>query len=76
LRARTLTLKVKYSDFQIITRSRTEASAIVGREDLDSIALALLEPLFPLEKSIRLLGVALSSLETSQGDDRQLTLEL
>ena len=41
------------------------------------MAQALLEPLFPTERGIRLLGVTLSSLESGASDvneDRQLTL--
>ena len=75
---RTVTLKVKYADFQQITRSRTIEPAVRSPEELISIAWSLLEPLFPVEKGIRLLGVTLSSLE--QGRDsaasRQLSLGL
>lgn len=46
--------------------------------ELTGIASALLEPLFPVEKGIRLLGVTLSSLEPQGegGGEEQLSLGL
>lgn len=81
LSARTLTLKVKFSDFQTITRSHTARARIASRDELAGLAVALLQPLFPLDKSIRLLGVSLSSFEADEGpgdaaDGPQLTLRL
>lgn len=76
---RTVTLKVKYSDFQQITRSRTIGTGVRSAGDLRDIALALLEPLFPVEKGVRLLGVTLSSLDEAAQDetpDPQLSLGL
>lgn len=63
---RTVTLKVKYADFQQITRSRTLPNAIDGTAALIEIAGRLLDTVFPATKGIRLLGVTLSSLEASQ----------
>lgn len=63
LTGRTVVLKVKYADFRQITRSRTLAAGLQRRQDLERIAEALLMPLFPTVKGIRLLGVTLSSLE-------------
>ena len=62
----TVTLKVKYADFQQITRSRTLPNAIDGTAALIEIAEGLLVTLFPAAKPIRLLGVTLSSLESSE----------
>ena len=58
-----MTLKAKYADFQQITRSRTVEVPIASRAALEELVYALLEPLFPVSKGIRLLGVTLSSLE-------------
>jgi DNA polymerase-4 len=66
-RGRTVTLKVKFNDFEIITRSRSVPIAVSSRSDLESLALALLRNEMPVPKPVRLLGVSLSSL---QGDDR------
>ena len=60
---RTVTLKVKYGDFQQITRSRTTPAPLTGSGELAAVALTLLAPLMPPPKGIRLLGVTLSSLE-------------
>ncbi|MFC3167587.1 DNA polymerase IV [Paracoccus fontiphilus] len=77
LTGRTVTLKVKYADFQQITRSRTLTGPVHGAQDLEAIAVGLLQPLFPVEKGVRLLGVTLSSLESEdQGEGQQLTLGL
>ncbi len=63
LRGRTVTLKVKYSDFQIVTRSRTLCAAVASETELRATGIDLLAQLLP-EKTIRLLGVTLSKLET------------
>lgn len=78
LTGRTVTLKVKYADFQQITRSRTIERGLRGADELTAIASVLLEPLFPVEKGVRLLGVTLSSLEPERDEDvvRQLSLGL
>ena len=61
-RGRTVTLKVKFANFQQITRSRTGQVQIGTRSELEQFGNALLEPLFPVAKGVRLLGVSLSSL--------------
>lgn len=62
IRGRTVTLKVKYADFQQITRSRTQHKPLASAADLLGIAFELLAGVFPTPKGIRLLGVTLSSL--------------
>lgn len=59
---RTVTLKVKYADFRQITRSRSLPRPVADRAELEEVSLALLAPLLPPEKGIRLLGVTLSAL--------------
>lgn len=77
LRARTVTLKVKYADFEQITRSRTVAELIPSAEEVEAIARGLLDPLFPVEKGIRLLGVTLSSFsDEHDAVEEQLRLKL
>src|SRR5277367_3862819 len=61
-RGRTVTLKVKFANFRQIARSRTTQTQIGIRSELEEVGNALLEPLFPVTKGIRLLGVSLSSL--------------
>jgi DNA polymerase-4 len=62
IRGRTVTLKVKFANFQQITRSRTGQTQIGTRSELEQLSNALLEPLFPVARGVRLLGVSLSSL--------------
>ena len=76
IRGRTVTLKVKFQDFQQITRSRSFASAVECRVYLEKAALDLLSALFPLRKGVRLLGVTLSGLEEKRGKRAQLALPL
>jgi DNA polymerase IV len=73
-RGRTVTLKVKFSNFRQITRSRTDAMPIATRRELEQLGNTLLEPLFPVTRGIRLLGISLSSLETE--GERQIDLSL
>jgi len=47
-----VTLKVKYADFQQITRSRTGQSLFSTRAEIEQLSYALLEPLFPVTKGI------------------------
>ncbi|MFC0219862.1 DNA polymerase IV [Pseudochelatococcus lubricantis] len=62
IRGRTITLKVKYADFQQITRSHTLPAAVDTQVTISQTVDSLLAPLFPTPKGIRLLGVTLSSL--------------
>jgi len=74
-KGRTVTLKVKFADFEIITRSRSVANAVASREDLERLSVALLQSEMPLPKPVRLLGVSLSSLqENDEGAEAQLAL--
>ncbi|UHG88989.1 DNA polymerase IV [Spirosoma oryzicola] len=74
---RTVTLKVKYADFQQITRSRTTPSLITDRTLLKQVSNELLTSLLPVQKGVRLLGIALSSLQDwSTARNGQLSLDL
>jgi DNA polymerase IV len=77
IRGQTVTLKVKFADFQQITRSKSVGDAIDSLADLERLSLGLLEPLLPTEKGVRLLGISLSSLTQAQATERrQLSLVL
>jgi len=67
-RGRTITLKVKFANFRQITRSRTGEVAVTTRSELERLGDALLAPLFPVAKGIRLLGISLSSLGTEEAE--------
>ena len=76
-RGRTVMLKVKYADFQQISRSRTGVAPIATNAQLERQRFELLEPLFPIAKGIRLLGVSLWSLDGEQTKAKpQLSLAL
>jgi DNA polymerase-4 len=74
---RTITLKVKFGDFTIITRSKSFIGPV---PDLEAFALAgqaLLSTLHPLSKGIRLLGIGLHNLgEEEVGTPVQLGLAI
>jgi DNA polymerase IV len=75
-RGRTATLKVKFSDFELITRSRSIA-IIDSANDLSSLALELLKQLMPPKKAIRLLGISVSGFTDAEPQDEdQLPLML
>jgi len=62
IRGRTITLKVKFADFEQITRSRSMDYATNDRAEIEAVILSLLGALFPTTKGIRLLGVTMASL--------------
>jgi DNA polymerase-4 len=77
VRGRTVTLKVKFSDFQIVTRSRSSAVPISNSSTLASVSAELLTAQFPLRKGVRLIGVSVSSLSPNWAQvDPQMTLSL
>jgi DNA polymerase IV len=74
---KTLTLKVKYADFQQVTRSRTNNVPLSRREDLEQVGADLLGMVFPSVKDVRLLGISLSSLHgLIAGEQEQFVLEI
>ena len=75
IRGRTVTLKVKFANFQQITRSRTGQMQVRTRDELEELGNALLEALFPVAKGIRLLGISLSSLVAEEAE-RELEFSL
>jgi DNA polymerase-4 len=78
VRGRTVTLKVKFSDFEQITRGRSVPMSISNVGDIRAIAEGLVAAVFPISKAIRLLGVTLSALdnEPEPAEVNQLALEI
>jgi len=66
-RGRTVTLKLRYSDFQIMTRAKSLPDFVADRAEFAQVASELLDAQLPLPMPIRLMGLTLSSLET-QGE--------
>ena len=65
-RGRTATLKVKFSDFELITRS----ALINSESDLSNLALDLLKQLMPPTKAIRLIGISVSGFADPEPEEQ------
>jgi DNA polymerase-4 len=62
VQGRTVTLKVKFGDFELITRSKSFPACIPDQAAFEAAGQALLAALHPLAKGIRLLGLGLHNL--------------
>ncbi|WP_375514874.1 hypothetical protein [uncultured Nostoc sp.] len=65
-RGHTLTLKVKFSDYHQITRSKTTITPISELDIIFEIAKVLFESIDLENRSIRLLGISLSNLDNAK----------
>lgn len=81
VQGRTLTLKLKDTDFRLSTRAKSSPRFIADKAEFTQIAEALLAEQLPLARPIRLMGLTLSALNTDvkEGDesvkaDNQLSL--
>jgi DNA polymerase-4 len=74
---RTVTLKVKFADFTIITRSKSFTTMVPDLDSFTAAGQALLAGLNPLPKGIRLLGLGLHNLsEEGPSEPAQLGLAI
>ena len=74
---RTVTLKIKYGDFAIITRSKSFSSPVPDERSFAAAGQALLASLLPLSKGIRLVGLGLHNLtEINSLEPAQLGLAI
>lgn len=75
---KTLTLKIKYSDFSLQTKSKTLSTAISDKETIFALAEEIMEEL-ELKMSVRLLGLGLTKLDSPELEQKfeaaQLTLD-
>jgi len=76
LAGRTVTVKVKYADFQQITRSRSCTDAIASPAVIKGLTFDLLRQLFPTQRGVRLLGVTVSNLDAAERPIQQLALPI
>jgi DNA polymerase-4 len=61
LKGRTITLKIKYSDFKQITRNHSFITCVNDAETISATAKQLLAATSPEDKKVRLLGISLSN---------------
>lgn len=73
----TLTLKVKYADFTVLTKRITITHFLKNEEEIRSLAMHLLNSIDVQSKAIRLLGLTLSNLNHKETPitGNQLSLE-
>jgi DNA polymerase IV len=71
---RTITLKIKFSDFRQLTRSKTVQNYIRDFKTLHREVTVLRKSIKLENPRIRLLGVSISNLENEEFEDRQLHL--
>lgn len=77
LYGRTVTLKVKFFDFEQITRSRSRPAALTSAVEISQTVEDLLASTFPPSKPVRLLGVTVSNFDREQeGQQQQMTLPI
>ena len=71
LRTRTVTLKLRYSNFQTITRSETREPPTASAEEITARAGALLEKTEAATRAVRLLGVSLHNLADTESPPQE-----
>ena len=74
---RTITLKVKYGDYQQVTRSKTLNESIKSSHEIMKVVHTLLTATEIEQRNVRLLGVQVSSLDCDREEQEyvQLTIE-
>lgn len=77
LAGKTVTVKVKYSDFRQVTRSRSYLRPVPSRHDFTGTALELLSETEAGSRPVRLVGVSMSSFtgDNSADEAHQLSLD-
>ncbi|MBI9067987.1 MAG: DNA polymerase IV [Salinivirgaceae bacterium] len=72
---RTLSLKIKFADFNVITRSKTLLTPIISFESLWKEALELLTQSYDHTFRVRLLGVSVSNFLSEEQEAVQLEID-
>ncbi|MXO91878.1 DNA polymerase IV [Pontixanthobacter aquaemixtae] len=70
-KGRTVTLKLKYTDFTTLTRAKSLAGNVADKMEFARIGHELLEELLPLPLPIRLMGLTLSNLEGDKNSEER-----
>lgn len=73
---RTVTVKLKFADFRQITRSRTLERPIGSAAAIRATALEIMRAAYPLGGGVRLVGVTLSNLASTERDPSQEPLQM
>ena len=76
LKGKTITLKIRYSDFRQLTRSYTLPAAMADQETIATTALQLLLKTDILQAKIRLLGIGVSNFIEEGGSAGNAQLKL
>ena len=71
LSGKTITLKLRYSDFTTITRQTTLREALEDESDIFRVAQTLLRKFRDPKRKIRLIGVSISSLQSKNESARR-----
>jgi DNA polymerase-4 len=69
LRGRTVTVKIKWANFQISTRSRSLEMSVETKETLHEVALGLIRSVLPPPKGVRFVGVTVSNFRAQNGGE-------
>jgi DNA polymerase IV len=73
-KGRSLTLKVKYNDFSVKNKSRTQMESIESFSELEVMARPLIDGFLPLENPVRLIGFQISGF--NREEQTQMKLEI
>ncbi len=75
-RGRTVTLKIKYHDFVVRTRSRTLSEVVGDQTAIADVGRELLHSPLPPDRAVRLLGLTVSNLDNEDLDSADPQLRL
>jgi DNA polymerase IV len=71
-RGRTATVKIKWADFRVSTRSRSVEGSIGTQEQLRQLVVELVRSVLPAPKGVRLVGVTISNFRSTLLNDEAL----
>lgn len=74
VRGRTITLKVKYADFQLVTRSKTLEEAVQSKDEMLALLPDLLRKTEVGDRAIRLIGITLAKLVSNDKSTSKIAI--
>ncbi len=70
-KGKTLTLKIKYSDFKVVNRSITSSKVLATKDDILPLAKSLVSKIdFSVSRPVRLVGLSVSNPPTEKSDGK------